>query len=134
MNISPVLPLRVGLGIMYAYSGMDLLRNPDNWIAFIPGWLMDIIVNIISLEIFLRVQGAIELVFAVSFLLFFLPNWWVRMTAIFSAIEMLSILVLTGVDLVTFRDFGLLGASVALIIFLGSQTKFVHEREVVNKT
>jgi hypothetical protein len=118
MNISPTTPLRIGLGAMYLYSGIDLMRNPENWISFIPGWMMDIITSVSTLETFLRLQGAVELIFALSFLALFLPAGWVRIVAVFSALEILSILLLTGVDLITFRDFGILGASTALILLL----------------
>ena len=125
MTISPTIPLRLGLGVMYVYSGIDLIRNPDNWIAFIPGWLMDALTPFIALETFLRVQGVAELVFAFVFLALFLPNGLVRIIALCSALEMLSILALTGVDLITFRDFGLLGASVTLILLLAPPAEII---------
>ncbi|PJE64834.1 MAG: hypothetical protein COU90_01050 [Candidatus Ryanbacteria bacterium CG10_big_fil_rev_8_21_14_0_10_43_42] len=131
MPISPSIPLRLGLGAMYLYSGFDLVRNPDNWISFIPGWFMDVLMTITTLETFLRLQGVVELLFAFIFLSLFLPQKGVRVAAVFSALEICSILVFTGVDLITFRDFGLLGASVALIILLKPQEPsiFVPEGE-----
>jgi len=42
----------------------------------------------------------------------------VRISALFAAVEMVAILLMVGVDTVTFRDFGPLGAAIALFFLL----------------
>lgn len=108
--------LRLGLGIMYLYSGTDIIRHPSAWywtIRQLPD-AVEAIPNAIGLNRFLTVHGNVELVFAAVFLLWFFPKRAVLWVAVFSALEMTAILALVGVDAITFRDIGLLGASLAL--------------------
>lgn len=116
---SPEWPLRLGLGLMYVYSGISLLRQPLDWQGFLPMWFSDAVVRFLPLATYLAIQGAGELVLAAAFLAWFLPRGLVRIAAGLAALEMLGILVLTGIDLITFRDVGLLGGALALFILLG---------------
>jgi len=111
---SPEWILRVSLGVMYLYSGFDIMARPDIWEGFIPDWLYNGLGSDATVSLFLKAQGAIELGIALLFLAWFLGKWGVRLAAMLAAVEMALILVLLGVDSVTFRDIGLLGAALAL--------------------
>lgn len=117
-KISPALPLRLGLGLMYLYSGYDLIANPFHWYGFVPRWFSGSVAPVISLEQYLRLQGAVEIALGVLLLAWFLPGRLTRIAAAAAAAEMAGILLFVGIDPITFRDIGLLGATVALLILM----------------
>lgn len=115
-KINPLWSLRLGLGLMYIYSGYDLFYHPKSWLWAVPPWFGSAISPVISIDNFIRFQGTIEFLVALLLLAWFSGIWGVRAAAIFSTLEMAAILLLTGIDPITFRDIGLLGASSALLI------------------
>ena len=123
-RISPELPLRLGLGLVYLYSGINLISHPTAWVWALPYWLRSLIDAVIPLKWYLQIQGGIEIVFAIVFLTWFLPRGIVRIVAFLSTLEFLAILILAFAPfseanfLITFRDMGLLGASVALMLLI----------------
>ncbi|MDP3727742.1 MAG: hypothetical protein Q8R35_03855 [bacterium] len=114
-KINPVWPLRIGLGLMFVYSGTGLIRQPLDWQGFLPPWFGDLVSRVLPLPTYLAVQGTGELILAAIFLLPFVPLMAVRLAAVAAALEFSGILLFTGLDLITFRDIGLLGAAVALV-------------------
>lgn len=121
-KISPEWPLRLGLGLMYIYSGQSLINNPTAWIWAVPYRLRQIIETFVDLEIYLKFQGAVEIIFAAVFLAWFLRPKIIRAVALLSALEFTFILIITflpfnGINFFTvFRDIGLLGAALGLLI------------------
>ncbi|HEY4497376.1 MAG TPA: hypothetical protein VJC20_01305 [Candidatus Paceibacterota bacterium] len=114
--------LRLGFGIMYLYSGYDLIAHPTAWHWAVPLWLRTTIMYAVDLNTYLQFQGAIEIVFAVVLLAWFLKPIWVKWVAFLSVIEFGAILFLAFLPwseanfLITFRDIGLLGGAIALVI------------------
>lgn len=111
--------LRIGLGLMYVYSGYDILVHPTAWywaLRPLPQFLQIIINNQIGINAYLRVQGVGELILAFLFLAWFLPRWVPQFASALAALEMALILWFVGIDAVTFRDIGLLGAAIALLV------------------
>ena len=106
--------LRLGLGAMYGYSGYDIVLHPTSWSQFVPYWFSHAVSMVMPLTTYIKIQGVGELVFALLLLFWLSPRWLVRLVALLSTIELSGILVFFGVDLITFRDIGLLGGSVAL--------------------
>ncbi|MFN7088705.1 MAG: hypothetical protein ACK4NX_02745 [Candidatus Paceibacteria bacterium] len=125
-KISMEWPLRLGLGLMYLYAGFQLFNQPVLWRSFLPVWYAGIIERVISVETYLRMQGIAEIFIGLLFLVplelvltgwaWFSGKWGVFAGTLYAIIEFLFILIFTGVDLITFRDIGLLGAAVALLI------------------
>ncbi|MDP3947322.1 MAG: hypothetical protein Q8Q41_01370 [bacterium] len=97
---------RLGLGFVLIYAGVASILVPENWIGFVPQWIE----IAASREAFLMVHGALELVAGVA-LLFKGGAFW---GALFGAANMAGIIAVTGVDLVTFRDVGLLALALML--------------------
>ena len=113
--------LRLGLGFMYVYSGYDIITHPTAWywtLRPLPQFLQGIINNQIGINNYLKAQGVGELLLAFLFLAWFLPKRIVRVAASVAAAEMFFILALVGIDAVTFRDIGLLGAALSLFLLL----------------
>jgi hypothetical protein len=120
-KISAEWPLRLGLGAMYLYSGYDLMANPQHWYGFVPRRFSQAVSGIASVENYLRLQGAGEFLLGILFLAWFLPQGAVKTAALLAAVEMAAILIFVGVDPITFRDIGLLGAAFALAAITSSK-------------
>ena len=116
-NIKPIWALRITLGVMYLYTGIDFLRAPEHWYGFAPQWFSQFVLAVLpSMDVYLRIQGVGELALGLVFLAWFLPMVALRIAAFLSALEMALILLFAGVDLVTFRDIPILGASLAVLL------------------
>jgi len=122
-KITPAWILRIAFALMYFYSGMELILRPDPWQGYIPQWLANLITPIVSLNSYLWLQGAGELAIAFLLVAWFLGRAAFRIGAVLATVEMLAILAVVGINLVTFRDIGLLGGALALLVM-----SFTHER------
>ncbi len=118
-TICAVWSLRLGLAAMFGYSGIDILLHPTAWYWAVRGLPLFVqnIINTIGIDTYLMLQGASEVFFALVFLLWMWPRL-TRVVALFAAVEMALILLMVGVDSITFRDFGPLGAAIALFFLL----------------
>lgn len=121
-KMNPVWPLRIGLGLMYLYSGYDLMAYPFHWYGFVPRWFSQIVSPALPLEQYLRLQGAGEIALGILLLAWFLPPRLTRIAAAAAAAEMAAILLFVGIDTITFRDIGLLGGAIALYLASAQQT------------
>ena len=122
-KIKPEFPLRLGLAGTFLYSGWNLLQNPADWVwaldealLIMPIPLRDFITESVGKEQFLQFQGGIELGFVALLLMWFLPKSIFRFAAAAITLEFAGILLATGIDSITFRDIGLIGAAAALSI------------------
>jgi hypothetical protein len=115
LKLTPEFFLRLGLGLTYAYSGYDILVHPTAWI-----WAIRALPIAIEPLVILQVQGVVELALAFLLLAWFVPKKFVKATALVVALEMFLIIFLVGLDAITFRDLGLLGAALALLVSLKS--------------
>ena len=119
-RLSPEWILRLSLAAMYLYSGLDLMRHPKSWywaVRPLPQFVQQII-KAFGIDLFLQIQGLLELTFAAILVLWFLPKAWAMTVSLLTAIEMAVILIFVGLDAVTFRDIGPLGAAFALYVIL----------------
>jgi len=123
-KFKPELVLRVSLGVMYLYSGIDLFRHPSAWQWALPYWLKQIILQFVNINSYLRFQGIIEVAIALFLLAWFLKPMVIKWVAFISSLEMATILILAFFPfsetnlLITFRDIGLLGASFSLFLLM----------------
>lgn len=129
-KITPEWSLRVGLGVMYLYSGIDIVRHPTAWfwavrpvLKWLPSGMQVTWGQPAFLKQFLISQGVLEIIFAIVFLAWFLPKKFAKWVAALTALEMAGILVLIPIDAGTFRDFGLLGGGLALFLILNGGFK-----------
>jgi cytochrome c-type biogenesis protein len=103
--------LRYGLALTYIFSGYDLIAHPRSWISFVPYWFANLLP--IDTITFIQIQGGVELLLALAFI----TGFFIRPAAFLSALEMSAILLLYGVDAVTFRDLAILGGSLAVFFW-----------------
>lgn len=101
---------------MYLYSGSSLFYQPSYWLGFAPEWFVRAWENIAPFEFYLRIQGIGEFIIGLLFLAWFGGKWGVKVASILATVEIGLILLLTGVDLITFRDIGLFGAALSLLV------------------
>ena len=125
-KLSATLFLRFGLGLMFLYSGFDIVSHPSAWAWAVRGLpsFMQSMVDVVGLETYLRLQGASELVLALALLAWFLPRKVGAIAGLVAGLEMLAITVLVGLDAITFRDIGLVGAGFALFLLLWNDSAF----------
>src|SRR3989344_1226501 len=121
-KLNPSWFLRLGLGLMYIYSGYDLFSDPQHWYGFVPQWLSQTAIQIAYVDAYLKLQGMGEIILGLLFLAWFSGQWGVRIASILATLEMALILIFIGIDPITFRDIGLLGAALALLIMSFQQT------------
>lgn len=107
-KISPEIILRLGLGLTFIYVGLQSLLDPLSWIGFLPYWLTPIIHPAIALKI----HAIVSLIIGVSLL----TGFKLKIFSILAFLELAAILIFYGVDNVTFRDFGLATAAIALFL------------------
>jgi len=103
---------------MYLYSSIDLMAHPRSWTWAVPWWFSKLVTPVVPLDVYLRFQGGVELLMAVIFLALFWKGKIVLLFAIFSSLELLFILFFSPQFATTFRDIGVLGASVALCLVI----------------
>ncbi len=129
--INPSWALRLGLGLMYIYSGYDLFYNPQHWYGFVPQWFSSGVTSLVSIEAYLRFQGVGEFIIGLLFLAWFSGAWGVRIASALAVLEMALIIIFVGIDPITFRDIGLLGAAIAIlgISFQETRTDLVRDRD-----
>ena len=103
-----------GLGLTFIYAGVDALANPANWIGYIPQWTSVIMPR----EYLLAAHAMFELLLGIMLI----AHLYLHAVSFIVACDIAIILLISGVDAVTFRDFGLLMAAIALFI-LTQKTK-----------
>ena len=126
LKITPEGALRVGLGLMYVYSGIDMLLHPTSWLwvirssfKFLPDDMrMSLFANQEFINNYVLLQGIAEFILAIIFLSWFIPRYIVKFFVLLSIFKFIAILALVSINAVTFEIVGLLGVSVALWMML----------------
>lgn len=108
-----MLALRLGLGVVLLYAGFSIIANPVAWIGFVPQFVE----NFYPRESALILHAFFDLFLGAGLLL----GWFLPVVSILTFFNLTSILVLSGVDDVTFRDIGL--SFGALALFFRTLTK-----------
>lgn len=112
-EFSPLAALRFGIGMTLLYAGLSMFFDTTSWKSSVPGVFADVLPP----EIALAFAG----IFSIILAFFFFLGVFLRITA-FAAFLWFAIgLVLSGVTESTFRDFGLMCASLAAF-FLAEKT------------
>ena len=123
--VKPETFLRLGLGSMFLYSGYSIYTVPVAWESYVtelPEWVLVPITHFVTVGQFLFVHGIVEMAFGIILLLWFLPLWLTRAVSILITLELASIVLLIGINDTTFRDVGLVGAALALVVTLYRKT------------
>lgn len=109
-------PLRLGCGLVNLYASYFLLTDPARYHKYVPAWLANATNGVASIDAYLQLQGLGELTIAILLISWLFPRWCVRAGATLHALQMTLILAFIGVNSETFRNVGLLGAALSLMV------------------
>lgn len=101
--------MRLGLGFAFAWLGLSILRQPGMWLQFVP---QNIPVGL-SREMVLQVNGVLDIVIGLLFILDNLP----KTTAALATIYIVTVLVTQGTTTALAYGSGLLGVALALLFW-----------------
>lgn len=102
--------LRVGIGITFLWVGILILRDPEAWGGLLQPWASGLIGGSLTQAMI----GTAILDVTVGGLL--LVNVFVWPAALLGALHLVIVLTTVGINAITFRDIGLLAATVALTV------------------
>lgn len=100
---------RLGLAAVFFYAGVSAVLQPADWIGFIPNSLASLVP--FSRELTLQLHSYFEIVLGIIILI----GWQRKLLGIIAALDLTAILVLNGINAVTFRDLGLIALALTLI-------------------
>jgi len=100
--------LRLGISFTLLWAGIRGILMPNNWIGYVPNFVSEVI----DPEIFLVAYGFLWILTAAGLI----AGFWRSFFAFVAFAGLVSILIFSGIDDITFRDVGL--AAAALVLFL----------------
>ena len=103
--------LRVGLGGVFLWFGIDKFVHPEIWVNYIPEWFP----MIVSEGLFINLLGIVESLIG----FFVLVGFYSQFAAGFAALMLIPIIFSLGYNEIMVRDVGLFFMAVG-IVFLGS--------------
>lgn len=106
-SYAPLL-IRVGLGLVFVYFGIDKFLRPEVW----EGWIPPFIKASVPSATFLTMSGVIEIVLGTMLIVGLLTRYAALLVAFF----LVGVLATFGADDITGRDVGLLGAALSLVL------------------
>lgn len=108
MNKLALTILRIALGITFLWIGILIVQDPQAWGDYIQSWAA----KLLPLPIKEMMMGTGVLDIVIGFLL--VTNILTWLAAGIGAIHLVIVLITSGMNAITVRDIGLLGASVAV--------------------
>jgi len=113
MNSIALLILRIGLGATFIWIGVYIYQAPEAWGNYLMPWAR----NILPIPIKELMLGTAILDIGLGVL--FLIGKFTRIAGLVAAIHLTVVLITSGINAITVRDIGLLGA--ALFFFLNKK-------------
>jgi uncharacterized membrane protein YphA (DoxX/SURF4 family) len=109
MRSGSIVVLRVGIGLVIAWFGLQQVSDPSSWISYLPPLADSLPTSQINL---IYINGWFEIVFGVLLV----TGFYVRLVAFLLAIHLAGIVYTIGYNEIGVRDFGLLVALVAIFL------------------
>ena len=101
--------MRVGLGLVFVWIGIDILRVPDSWIGFLP----QVMPFGLTREFALQLNGVFDLLLGLVLISGRVP----KLAALLAGLHLAMIIISNGIDAVVIRDVSLLGTALALFVW-----------------
>ncbi|HLD05288.1 MAG TPA: DoxX family membrane protein [Candidatus Nanoarchaeia archaeon] len=101
--------VRLGLGLVLLWFGIDALLNPGVWSTLVPKWILGW--SHLSADTFMYLNGVIEIILGLLLLI----GLWTRLAAMLTACLLLGILLSLGYGDLAVRDFGLFLGAISLL-------------------
>src|SRR3989344_118217 len=105
--------LRIGIGLVIIYFGLQQISDPSAWTAYLPRWIENLPVSDIN---FVYLNGYFELIFGALLIL----GFQTRIVSFLLSLHMLGIVLTVGYNEIGVRDFGIFVAVFA--VFLHGQS------------
>ncbi len=102
--------LRVGTAITFLWIAVLIIKDPDVWVGLVQPW----VANLIPFSLEKALIDTAILDFTVGFLL--LIDKFVFAAALLGFIHMVTVLIVTGITVITVRDIAVLAGTLALAI------------------
>lgn len=100
--------MRVAMGITFAWVGILIFKEPASWGGFVHPWAA----GLLPVPLATAMVGTAILDLAIGLAL--LMDAWVWIVSAAAAFHLAVVLAVSGIDPVTVRDIGLLGAAIML--------------------
>jgi len=107
--------LRLGMGITFIWIGFYIWQAPEGWGNYLQPWAKNLL--LFPIKETMLANAVLDIVIGVLFLL----NKFMRIAALVAAIHLLSILIVSGINAITVRDIGLLGAALTIFFYRQQQ-------------
>ncbi len=121
--------LRIGLGGVFLWFGIDKFVHPDIWVNYIPSWFP----MLIPVGTFILLMGIVETLIG----LFALIGVYTRTSAVIAVLMLIPILVSLGYNEIGVRDFGLLLLALGIAVLgpgeFSMDSQILKTREHVNE-
>lgn len=105
-----ILVLRLGLGGVFLWFGVDKCLDPSPWYGWVPIFVQERLP--ISIDLFLIAQGVVEAILGFLIVVGFL----MRTACLFCLLILVAIIYFSGMNEIMVRDLGLTAVCVSLII------------------
>ncbi len=102
--------LRVGIGLVIIWFGLQQVTNPSGWTAYLPSFVKSLPLSEIS---FVYLNGYFEIIFGVLMI----AGFYLRIVALLLAIHMAGIVFSVGYNEIGVRDFGIFIALVSIFLY-----------------
>lgn len=102
--------LRVAVAITFIWISVLIFKEPDAWAGLVEGWVRDILP--VPLERVMITTALLDLIIGALLLI----DRFVFPSAVLSALHLASVLIVTGITVITVRDIAILGAVIALAV------------------
>lgn len=116
--------LRVGLAITFLWIGILILKEPEAWGGYLQSWAF----NLLPFSLKTTMLSVAILDIFIGF--FFLIDYLTWLAALIASLHLVIVLAVSGINVITVRDIGLLAAT--LSIFISSLpsgfTKFLSKK------
>lgn len=116
------LALRLGLATVFLWFGIDKFIHPSYWLnAWLPTWSLNFLTktNLSGVQ-FIYALGAFETLIGLSMIL----GIFEKLFSLLAIILLVAILIINGLSEVTIRDFGLIGAFLAVVFWPVNRHRF----------
>lgn len=102
--------LRIGLGITFVWIGILISQNPELWGGYIQPWAA----KLLPIPLKQAMLGIAILDIGIGVLL--IVNLFSWLAGLLGSLHLIIVLVTTGINAITVRDIGLLGATLAITL------------------
>ncbi len=116
------LALRLGLAAVFLCFGIDKMVHPSYWLnAWVPKSLLDIVEKFsVTGTQFIYLNGIFEILVGFSLLTGVLNKFF----SILAIVFIVLVLIFSGVNEITIRDFGLIGGFVSVFLWPENRNRF----------